>query len=294
VALALHDWLPSVIQAVKPYMSSESIEKGTRWGQDIGQALESFSVGIICLTPDNLTAPWISFEAGALSKSLDASRVMPLLLGLNRSDVPWPLAQFQLTVHEQSDIKKLIDAINRSAGPEAAVPEAVLSKSFNQFWPELDERLTQIATTAQEQRGVTPNQGVDQDAVLEELLDLARSQQRLLAEVSPGLRLLGRPNRVPGEQISPYLRLELTLFRDVLRKYRNHVKHTGEIPASAFVAQSEHIIELIEGLLSDEAVLVTPAAQWARLEKGQPLAQSMLETLITVEDGDESQEPESP
>lgn len=33
------------------------------------------SIGIICLTKDNRTKPWILFEAGALAKGLSSSRV---------------------------------------------------------------------------------------------------------------------------------------------------------------------------------------------------------------------------
>ncbi len=71
VAQAWHDWLPNVIQAVEPWMSETDIAKGARWGMDMARELDETRVGIICLTPENLNAPWILFEAGALSKTLE-------------------------------------------------------------------------------------------------------------------------------------------------------------------------------------------------------------------------------
>ena len=37
----------------------------------MANALEGMKVGIICLTLENLSAKWILYEAGALSKTLD-------------------------------------------------------------------------------------------------------------------------------------------------------------------------------------------------------------------------------
>jgi hypothetical protein len=69
--MVLRDWLPSVIQSLEPYVSSEDIDKGTRWSSDIAKELDNSAYGILCVTQDNLAAPWINFEAGALSKSVD-------------------------------------------------------------------------------------------------------------------------------------------------------------------------------------------------------------------------------
>ena len=40
VALALHAWLPRVIQTIIPYVSSEDIAKGARWIPDIAKELQ--------------------------------------------------------------------------------------------------------------------------------------------------------------------------------------------------------------------------------------------------------------
>ena len=69
IAEALREWLPDVIQAVKPWLSAEDIDKGARWSSDLAHELEDAHVGVICLTPENLEEPWIHFEAGALSKT---------------------------------------------------------------------------------------------------------------------------------------------------------------------------------------------------------------------------------
>ena len=86
VAVALRGWLPKVIQAIDPWMSSEDIAKGARWGSDIATQLSEADAGIICLTRENMNAPWILFEAGALSKYVDASLVCPYLYGLSLAD----------------------------------------------------------------------------------------------------------------------------------------------------------------------------------------------------------------
>ena len=87
VALIFRDWLPTVIQAIEPFVSSEDIEKGARWNTDIAQELKESSFGLICVTKENLSAPWLNFEAGALSKTIDNTYVAPLLFDVKPSDL---------------------------------------------------------------------------------------------------------------------------------------------------------------------------------------------------------------
>jgi hypothetical protein len=106
IADALRSWLPNVIQAVVPFMSSHDIRKESRGNVVISENLEQAKVGVICLTPENLDARWILFEAGALSK-LSSAYVCTYLLELSPSDVEPPLGQFQHTVATKDDTKAL-------------------------------------------------------------------------------------------------------------------------------------------------------------------------------------------
>src|SRR4051812_952143 len=109
---ALRNWLPSTLQFVKPYFSPEDIEKGAKWNSEISKELESSDIGIICLTRENTEKPWIIFEAGALSKSIEKSRVCTLLFDIDPADVKGPLTSFQATRFLREDFKRLFSVIN--------------------------------------------------------------------------------------------------------------------------------------------------------------------------------------
>src|SRR5690349_15568152 len=82
VARTLRQWLPRVLQPSKPWMSETDLEKGIRWGTEIGTKLEQMKFGIICLTSENLDSRWINFEAGAISKTVEKTFVCTYLIDL--------------------------------------------------------------------------------------------------------------------------------------------------------------------------------------------------------------------
>ena len=107
LAEILRDWLPSVIQAIEPYYSAD-LDKGARWNAEVTQALEESRVGLLCITKENISDPWILFEAGALSMRKPIARVCPILFGLRITDVSFPIAQFDMAVFEKEDIKRVL------------------------------------------------------------------------------------------------------------------------------------------------------------------------------------------
>ncbi|MCK5768056.1 MAG: toll/interleukin-1 receptor domain-containing protein [Candidatus Atribacteria bacterium] len=140
---ALRGWLPAVLQFVKPYFTPSDVEKGSRWNSEIAKELESSKMGIICVTRDNLHSDWILFEAGALSKSLEKSRVCPILFGIQNTDLTGPLKQFQTTEFNKNDFKKLVSVINANYG-ENKLKSKVLDDVFEIWWPQLKTKVNTI------------------------------------------------------------------------------------------------------------------------------------------------------
>jgi len=128
---------------VKPWVSSHNIERGARWSPAVAKELEETKVGIICLTPDNLKAPWILFEAGALSKTVDTAFVCPFLFRVDNSDLEDPLAQFQTTKAQKDETRNLMQTINKCLGA-SALDEGSLARVFEKWWPDLEKRLRAI------------------------------------------------------------------------------------------------------------------------------------------------------
>ena len=146
-AEALREWLPNVLQVVDPWMSAEDIDKGVRWSSDITEELTKSTAGIICITAENLEAPWLHFEAGALSKDIEKrSLVCPYLIGLKPNELRGPLIQFQATVAERKDTLKLLGTLN-SALAQEALSDKQLEKVFEVWWPRFESALQVILST---------------------------------------------------------------------------------------------------------------------------------------------------
>lgn len=178
VACALRDWIPCVLQYVRPYVSSEDIDKGARWSADVAKELSDSAYGILCVTADNQAAPWLNFEAGALSKAIDKSYVTPFLLNLKAAELKnGPLIQFQATAFSHDEVRKLVESLNQKAADAERVEIATVRRTFDKWWPELEKDLSAIlqATPLATKVSAVPTK---QESMIEELLDIARSQQR--------------------------------------------------------------------------------------------------------------------
>lgn len=173
VAEAFRTWLPDVISFFDPWISSEDIERGARWGADLGLQLQTTQVGIICITPENLNAPWILFEAGALAKTLDRSRVCTYLFDLQPSDLTGPLVQFQATLATRAETLKLVQTLNSQLGENARSPQQV-ERVFDRWWPELERSLQAIPRFPQSAQTTRADR-----ELLEELLDMVRQQMKM-------------------------------------------------------------------------------------------------------------------
>lgn len=189
VALIFRDWLPTVIQALEPFVSSEDIEKGARWNTDIAQELKESTFGLICVTKDNLTSPWLNFEAGALSKTIENSYVAPLLFEVKPSDLKGsPISQFQATTFTREDMKRLVETLNAATGN--CLTAARLDKAFELCYPDLEKSITELKESSEGEETEESESSVSvhfDPNILEELLEMTRNTQRLLGNTDAKL-----------------------------------------------------------------------------------------------------------
>jgi TIR domain/Protein of unknown function (DUF4241) len=174
-AEALREWLPNVIQAIEPWMSAEDIDKGARWASDLASQLESIQFGVICLTSDCIVSPWILFEAGALSKTLDKAYVCPYLFDITPADLAGPLIQFNAAKSDKDDTRRLINTINKACG-DKSIPHDRVDKAFEVWWPRLDEKLENIRNSSPIRK--TAKAKRNEREIIEETLELVREIRR--------------------------------------------------------------------------------------------------------------------
>lgn len=182
IAEVLKKWIPCIIQSVEVFFSPEDIEKGDNWDKTISTELSECNYGIICLTTDNTTAPWINFEAGAIAKSLD-SKVTALMINIKPSDIKGPLSRYQATKFEKDDFLQLIISINKAL--ETPLESTILQNTFNAMWTSLENEANAIIEEYSKKGDTKPNvdgnKEQNENEPMEEILQLLRKQSTLLS-----------------------------------------------------------------------------------------------------------------
>jgi hypothetical protein len=166
IAESLRDWLSKTVfndDLVEARVSS-GIEKGALWRVELQEQLENSDVGLLCLTPEALRSPWISYEAGMLARDLclgprpDGAqqvsaprRLFTFLLGVKSSELEGPLSAFQSTDGDDSDdTHRLVHALFATLPPERGTKDlaAQLVKSWPKSWQSLNQRLAVIPSAS--------------------------------------------------------------------------------------------------------------------------------------------------
>lgn len=215
-----------VLQYVEPWVSDKDIAAGERWAQSIASELEASNFGIICITPENMNSEWIFFEAGALSKSMLDGKVVPLLFGLELSDLSGPLAQFQSKKIDEQGVFEVVKSIN-SVAERPATP-SIVDQLVPSLWPSLAEKLSKV-----------PQQNSDGKH--------KRSQSEILEELVAGIR--GINSRI-RETENDYPDKDLRYRK---RNYRTTTRIFNEIIASTENEGGELLsLVAVSGVLKDE------------------------------------------
>jgi hypothetical protein len=202
VAEAFSEWLPCVIQAVTPWFSSKDIDRGSVWINEIFEQLKDTNFGVVFVTQENQSKPWVLFEAGALSKGLKENRICTVLVDLHVRDVEAgsPLLNLNHTEMNKKNILALIKTINKTM-ELGNVQDKHLEFAFDSMWPTLEKNLQDIETRLPQ---TEPKERQDNDV----LNDILNSVLSIDKKVSRG-------HRTPMDSVLPRKHAEV-IFKKLL------------------------------------------------------------------------------
>lgn len=230
VAELLAWWTRCVIQASRPWISTEDVDRGALWFTTITDGLAETAVGIVCLTHENKNKPWILFEAGALAKGLSNSRVCTFLVDLEPKDIQDPLAQFNHTLPTEDDMRRLARTLNNNLGA-GKLDDNVLSDAFGAYWPTFKQRFDDILKSNPQ---VGPVEVRTKDDLLEEILEGVRGMTQRIRKLEIGAQFDEPSLSRETFQQTRRLREQRVHLREIIRQ-----SLMGGLPMDAFLSQAE-------------------------------------------------------
>lgn len=145
VANLLHDWLPLVLQSLRPWVSTRNIAPGTIWFNQIFDTVEDNKDGIIVVTKENKEKPWIMFESGALFKGNQGNRLNVLLVDISPEEIDEPLRSFNHVKCVKDGLYNLVKGFNdRMKNDIGRLSDENLKKCFEKWYPDFEVELKKI------------------------------------------------------------------------------------------------------------------------------------------------------
>ncbi len=194
---------------------------------EINDQLKDATAGIVCLTQDNKSSPWILFESGALAKGVATNRVCTFLIDLQPNDLDGPLSHFNHTLPDKNSIWELLRTLNNSLS-EHAIKEAVLRRVFDTNWPSFQAGFGNALTG-------NPSIKKSRKKSVEDSLDV----------VTEGIRKI----YVKLHQLEPRIPLEADWYQRARFKASPNLSKRGEPPIEILFE------ELFQMGLSDQEVI---------------------------------------
>ncbi|MCA9086582.1 MAG: TIR domain-containing protein [Planctomycetaceae bacterium] len=141
-AEVMKTWLSDMFTSAEIWMSAHDIKAGSPWATDLYVQLAAADFGILCLTRENLNAPWILYEAGCLVMSVQQGRVIPYLIDASPQEVQLPLSQLQAAAADRNGTRQLVEAIN--SANDFRMSNEQLHRQFEKWWPDLEVQLNSL------------------------------------------------------------------------------------------------------------------------------------------------------
>lgn len=209
-AEALRDFLRKVIQSSDPWVSSQDIPSGSVWDSELHRTLESAVYGISCVTAENVTKPWVNYEAGAMAQKLRGCYCPYLIDAPKNALAPTPLTRLQAREANKDETKQLVQDVCKVLSSEFGR----VAPTFDLLWPDFETALNNIRASSAQQT----KQRTDRE-VLDEVLNLAQRTNKLATELANRHGSLGR--RIANTRIDDSARRD-DLAREIVEELGPH------------------------------------------------------------------------
>jgi hypothetical protein len=142
VAIALYEWLPTVIGDCKIWVCSEDVAAGNLL-KDLHAHSNDIDIAILCVTPENVKSPWLYHAAGLLGAKIGCASVYPYLVGVKGVLITeTPLSAYPWVEADKTGTSRLV----RSLSQEIALPRqpGTPSGGLEKGWIALKAQLDSI------------------------------------------------------------------------------------------------------------------------------------------------------
>lgn len=139
------------LQNLDVWVSSQNIGLGSDWFNSLNEALKEADGGLVCVTRDALSSPWVNFEIGALWARLN--NVKFLLFGVDKVELNnSPLSQIQLSQGtSKEDVTRVLYEFFK---PE---DKDLIDRHLTRTWEEWIRIVEAIMSPLEEETGADAN-----------------------------------------------------------------------------------------------------------------------------------------
>lgn len=172
IGLLLRDWAIEMFDDLDPWLSDVDIASGAQSLVELHNSLGRASMGLVVVTQDNQSSPWLNYEAGALSRAVapGPTRVIPLLVGFRKpTEIAGPLGQFQARVLSFDGLTKVTDTLCELLDVDQEVGRIRLSRSWPTLSKAIEDEMADAPTHEFSRRSL--------DDMVEEALSILRRRE---------------------------------------------------------------------------------------------------------------------
>lgn len=180
IADCFRQTLPLIFR-VQPWLSTHDLPPGRPWLPELLSQLQKCHVGVLVITPENLDSPWMQFEAGALCKNFDQSRVFPFLVGMEPGQLRGPFAQIQAIPATKAGTLTLVESIRAICVPDE--PAETTRERFSAFWPRIAKQLDSVSSSKQTIKDTTFPSPMEYQLKVDRLEEKIASLTELMKDV---------------------------------------------------------------------------------------------------------------